>query len=289
MGEEMAVLEIVNRPPHRLYRYRASRTLYFLDEIKQALAQNIYVTPYSGMNDPFEASPAIIASTDREVTDFVRECKKKNGRYALPTGTNAVEAGRKFGFAKKSYKNKFPTTYSLARYSRSIVPKLVARIRTGHSIASFSEVPDSLLMWAHYGGAHGGIVMEYEFDEGPARRGDSRNPVRVRYNLDRPKLTELEILKFACRVDGMKEEDLKQRVFEGVWLTKSRDWAYEKEWRVICMRASGYEYVPSLKLSRIILGPFIEENVKGDVFSAVGDRVQIDQVELHQEEFSLKV
>lgn len=87
-------------------------------------------------------------------------------------------------------------------------------------VVSFTEYPASLLMWAHYGAKHAGFVIEYDpthqwFDR---RRGpnDEFQWLRpVRYQQQRAALVA---------VDSSGEDLL---------LTKSDDWKYEQEWRVL--------------------------------------------------------
>jgi|KBSSwiStaDraftv2_1062776.scaffolds.fasta_scaffold50172_6 hypothetical protein len=85
---------------------------------------------------------------------------------------------------------------------------------------SFSEDPDSLLMWAHYGAKHQGYVIEYLpehewFDQrvSPDDEYDWLRPVR--YQQARAALV-------ATQSSG-----------DDMFLTKSSDWEYEREWRVL--------------------------------------------------------
>ncbi len=80
-----------------------------------------------------------------------------------------------------------------------------------------SEVPDSLLMWAHYAEEHSGFLLEFD--------------TRYRY--------------FNCETDGSSLDSLlrvqyreaRPRVHltgitEDVFLCKSSHWSYEREWRI---------------------------------------------------------
>jgi hypothetical protein len=87
-------------------------------------------------------------------------------------------------------------------------------------VVSFTEEPASLLMWAHYADKHMGFVVEYApehpwFDR---RRGPDDEFFRLRqvhYQTERAAVV-------ATQTSG-----------EELMLTKSEEWSYEKEWRVV--------------------------------------------------------
>jgi hypothetical protein len=86
-------------------------------------------------------------------------------------------------------------------------------------ILSLTEVPDSLLMWAHYGEEHRGVILGFDenhafFNGAEIVAGLSRLS-KVEYNQRRP------VLSVTTR-DNPK-----------VFLRKSTDWSHEKEWRFI--------------------------------------------------------
>lgn len=86
-------------------------------------------------------------------------------------------------------------------------------------ILSLTETPDNLLMWSHYGDSHKGVVLG--FDEAhPFFRGAEIVPGlsrlnRVEYNQKRPVLSP--------------STQNNPRIF----LRKSPEWAYEREWRLV--------------------------------------------------------
>jgi hypothetical protein len=83
-------------------------------------------------------------------------------------------------------------------------------------VACFSETPDNMLLWSHYGGAHHGICLEF----------DTTSPLlnklhKVVYTDDIPRLNIVDVLLGDTA-----------RVLTGL-LTKASCWAYEQEWRAI--------------------------------------------------------
>ena len=82
-------------------------------------------------------------------------------------------------------------------------------------IACFSEKCDSMLMWSHYSDEHRGICVGYNLHE----LIEKYNCFPVIYSNKMPQRKELDIGK-------------KDMLYEAI-LTKSKDWEYEAEWRII--------------------------------------------------------
>ncbi|MDY6296540.1 MAG: DUF2971 domain-containing protein, partial [Schwartzia succinivorans] len=86
----------------------------------------------------------------------------------------------------------------------------------------FSESEDSLLMWAHYAHNHRGICVEYELMR--FNRELMFSPVPIIYSDQKPSLQTIDL--------SNPEED-SSRCFIKCLTTKSKEWSYEKEWRII--------------------------------------------------------
>lgn len=89
-------------------------------------------------------------------------------------------------------------------------------------ISCLSESDDSLLMWAHYDNNHCGICVEYELLEINRQLGFS--PVPIIYSDDRVCIHTLD--------PNTLEKDI-QGIFIESLTSKSPEWSYEKEWRII--------------------------------------------------------
>lgn len=93
-------------------------------------------------------------------------------------------------------------------------------LRTRMGITCLSETDDSLLMWAHYANNHSGICVEYELLEFNSQLHFS--PVPIVYTDERVCIHTLETL--AMDIQGLFIESL---------TSKSPEWSYEREWRII--------------------------------------------------------
>lgn len=187
------------------------------------------------------------------------------------------------------HKKRFRSPIDASRSLKCADSKTLKEIKNKHSLISLSEVPDSLLMWAHYASAHEGIIIVYEFDDSAIKKGDYLNPVKVRYANERPSVTEADILRFASRSVAIQDSDVSDRVFRSIWLTKSIEWEYEKEWRVINHKTIGYTKVESLKPVGIILGYGLSRELRAKISDQVAGALFINKIDLDKKKFSLTI
>ncbi len=114
-------------------------------------------------------------------------------------------------------------------------------------ITCFSEEHDNLLMWAHYGDSYRGFCLEFRTDIEPFKS----KLRRVDYVDDIP---EISLVPF------VRDRDASQLI-EKAYCTKSRSWAYEKEWRAIHHEAGTlYKYTPDA-LKAVYFGPRVDIQV----------------------------
>jgi hypothetical protein len=106
----------------------------------------------------------------------------------------------------------------------ALLPKLnevaTDKMRTEVGVVSFTEEPASLLMWAHYADKHMGFVIEYASEHPWFKR--QRVPDDEFFRLRQVRYQRERAALVATQASG-----------EDMFLTKSIDWEYEKEWRVL--------------------------------------------------------
>ena len=136
------------------------------------------------------------------------------------------------------------------------------KVKTG--ITCFTESDDSLLMWSHYANNHSGMCVEYDLMKINEQLRFS--PVPVVYGGERVRLSTIDQDSF--------EAESKKVLIESL-TSKSQEWSYEREWRIIRDDgACGSKWEPDkngalLEMVRpisIILGcmakPELEEEIK---------------------------
>jgi len=153
-----------------------------------------------------------------------------------------------------------------------------------HGILCLSESPDNALMWAHYADNHTGLVLEFDenhpfFDQRFSSSMPTRHLLQVMYQRNLP------LLPFPLPY----AEDL-----FAFWLTKTSDWAYEREWRMalpLDQAASVLEATPySVHLFRlpleailgVILGARMPPSEKMRIVALIRSQPQLQHVTLYQ-------
>ena len=163
---------------------------------------------------------------------------------------------------------------------------LAVSIRNRFRISCFSEVADSPLMWAHYADNGKGFCVEYELpicigsplclkNGQPCEGGKNCSPLDCRmYSkcslapviYDAQRLDTTATMKHEIECAVAHELGEKYDLSSHDWLEpyrtalfKAKDWAYEKEWRLILsdhkLRGNQDCVYPHDRLLRVILGP----------------------------------
>ena len=108
----------------------------------------------------------------------------------------------------------------------------IERIQNGVYIKSFSYAKNNNLMWSHYGDAHKGICIGYDFSNASAEVKSHLFPVQysnTRFSHD--------------NLEGVAAHPF-------LYLRKSSCWRYEKEWRLLYTK-SELEDIQQIKLDCI--------------------------------------
>ena len=130
------------------------------------------------------------------------------------------------------------------------------------------------LMWAHYANSFAELCIGYDFSTVPPnvlfKKVDYVNKRRI-----------LSLEDFGFRIKEGKIEVFKESVdfktFLPLFYTKSSDWEYEKEWRLIYIKdkSAPFYLLPAPRIDSITIGPRLSFNLKrfiSDVSTAMGIR-----------------
>ena len=186
--------------PSSLYKYYSDTELC-LNSIQN---NQIWYSAPCNFNDVFDCD---ISIDDKKV--FNEALKLFPDKRGIRPGSNA-------------WKNFRLTMNQQLRVLRATFEEL--RKTTG--VSCFSELNDSLLMWAHYANNHRGICVEYDLIE--VNRVTQFTAIPVIYSDERP------CFRF---FDPKSIEKDTYRLFIHSLTSKSPEWSYEKEWRIV--RAQG--------------------------------------------------
>jgi len=142
-------------------------------------------------------------------------------------------------------------------------------IRAQIGVLSLTAEPGSLLMWAHYADHHRGFAIEFDalhpfFHQRQSKDDEFHHVRRVWYKRNRP-CTQIESL-----------------LSPPTLLTKSVDWRYEREWRMLAdftrfahnvVREAGQEIhlvaIPPACITGVILGARMADETRDEVLAFV--------------------
>jgi len=207
------VLRQYNDHPEVIYYYRDvdSKLLEMLDK------PYIWFSDPANFNDPYELPQVLSRVVDsftiyREAEWFYNNSEKYGYdihiKYSSPQDfymNGIIDDAKKFSYSM--------TTRFNALYETT----------SKFTMACFSRVHDSVLMWSHYANKHAGVVIGYERDELFDSAKDHCSDVDYRWHQE--KLKTLEIA-------GKEINDMKKYYLRRMF-SKHPMWAYEQEYRIV--------------------------------------------------------
>jgi hypothetical protein len=221
--------------PRRLYKYTCLDTR----SLQNLKSQVVYFGPPTGFNDPYDCAvtPFVPVPTRSEVRKLMAslDCRNEVPPEAI-RARKSVPISQLRELMHNTVKKQF----------RAHMAEFISK----RGVACFSETPDDLLMWSHYGGQYQGLCLEFDTTLQPFSRARP-----VDYVKKLPEITVSTIL-------GLDEEssaiETDYEPIERLFRTKSDAWSYEREWRAI-HDVAGTEYVyEAPALTGIYFGPDID-------------------------------
>lgn len=232
----------MNKPiPDKLYKYQPFDQYTLINLIRQ----QFYFSKPGNFNDPYDCDPPI------KMIKAHRTLKNKKNLYA-----NLRDfAQDKVLFDKEYLSNGIPNGKFEKEYINN--PKWIKElIKAKVGVTCFSEQVNNILMWSHYGDKHKGFCLE--FDTKNIMEASQEKTYEVNY----PKTNKYHKLSI---LDLLNPE-----LLERLLTTKSREWGYEKEWRIIS-RIGGdkvFRFNPKA-LTGIYFGYDMPENYKDVIISVL--------------------
>lgn len=197
-----------------LYKYRSFNQ--FTDAI--LLNSELYFSSPLNFNDPFDCQLSFREFyTENEMKNIYRNLFDKSS-------INKDEIRRKLG----------PNYINFSKINRFFYENLLKNM----GILSFSRKCSTITMWSHYGDNHQGLVFCFDPKKDNAFFGSY---VPVDYVPDK----SYEFL--SSTGDYLKETSI-------LITTKSRDWKYEEEVRIVDSKNNGNKKFSPLSLSHILFG-----------------------------------
>jgi hypothetical protein len=203
-----------------LYKYVPPARLDVLRNLR------IRFTQPGAQNDPFELRPVVDRFRRREVArhalakplseEWDRQFSDKILKQFGSQFVNEVERIHPGYLASK----KEAALAMADAESDHGALELIVQHLNALGIFSLSEVPDDLLMWAHYAANHTGFVLEFDGEH-------------TWFWAQRPEEDDCGTLKKVSYADEPSSLYLAELKAHEVFYTKGKKWEYEREWRII--------------------------------------------------------
>jgi len=165
--------------------------------------------PYiSEVNDPFECLPFFYCPNDKSAMEAKCLRTFKRNHISPPAG----------------WKQKLNEQFEKGEFQKELTEGLRKHIddmKQQSFLLSVSQEAKNTVMWAHYADKHKGVVIGIDFDKFFPNNGIKMHCVD--YSEQRPEMNVL---------DNDEEEDVGVKYMKTL-LTKSVEWRYEREFRVI--------------------------------------------------------
>jgi hypothetical protein len=198
-----------------LYKYLPA------DRLDVLRRRAVRFTQPGDFNDPFEFRPKIQALAP---SDYVRANAEEHFETLLDKELATVPPLLQAGVREIMSKHKamFPELVQRLQphMVRQVAPTIDEIFNLNVGVFCLSELRDSILMWGHYTSNHRGLVVGFESTDSffSKRRSETDEFGFLRpviYQLQRPRVT------------------LSDTTSPTWFQTKSIDWAYEREWRIV--------------------------------------------------------
>lgn len=247
--------------PQHLYKYRSLRGAS--GSFSKAILANaeVYFARPLELNDPFDCKPHnTMESTAAERKAFLAWVTKGRepelSRAARRQKVSIMSAGMRSQIAQRGFESVAQDAYENNLRDTGVL--------------SLSADPSSNLMWSHYGDAHHGICIQFNFSALLPLC-----PMPVTYSDARPSYNVIRNVA-----------DLEELAF----LRKSAEWSYEQEWRAIGLWWSGSYRLPGNAVTGVILGAAISTESREEVLDWVresGRDIEIKQARFQSSTYQL--
>ena len=154
-----------------------------------------------------------------------------------------------------------------------------------------TEKPDNELMWSHYADSHKGFAIGFKsdhpyFNQRKSDLDQTNFLQKVIYTKQRPSLAFFD--------PEADEAAAVPKLIQQIFLTKSLNWKYEKEWRMIKLLEGAdlikqvsvdqiylFNY-PIDSIDRVILGAKCPQQLKMDISKFISEKSALAKIKLYQ-------
>ncbi len=251
----------MEKPPKSLFKFMSKWGPHVLR------TRTIKFSRPSELNDPFEVRPHLRTLGEKADWSSVFDAQKENEiRDALtglpPTARDLISP---LAIHSAVYQQRGALMDWMGSAVKTLTPMIANEIYRHADaelgILCLTESFDNLLMWAHYADSHRGIVLEFS----------AQHPF---FNRRRSLEDEFYHLRKVGYLPTRPSVDLYHTDASEYFLTKSKAWDYEIEWRILiplknCFPFPGIETFQPEMLTGVILGANVSPAYRDEVLRAL--------------------
>lgn len=237
------------------------------------LNSQLYFSSVTAFNDPFDLNPYL------EVNYSYDELLIK----AIPIVMNKdhIPFDQALTRAKYLIDSQGLDTKEGLQIAKNNILKLFTKV--GVCCFTFND-PEKVLMWSHYGDQHYGICLCFEFHDDFS---DHPPCFDTSYKISTPLKVTYSKKRHIYDPIGSSTEEL-----ETILKTKSDDWNYEEEYRIICFDHCGPIKYNPLFLTGIVAGCRMKDREKNVLIRLIENSNFLSQLtvaQMNPQEFRLEI
>lgn len=243
--------------PEKLYKFRSLAGDSGRHVGRTLFEGEVYFGSARRFNDPFECLPAfILEGTAAQKTQYFKSFV-----------SNVKDVPQEQVDELSAHLASQPDTLNMQALQDTFKSQMDA-----FPMLCLSAVADNVLMWSHYAAEHSGVCLEFD---GKCPIFEEAAPVT--YSSERVRINLID----------------KDYTARAVVLTKSLDWHYEQEWRLLEVGTSpGVRVWPPSALTAVILGARISEADRARVMAWVARRspkIAVRQASMSTKRFKVDI
>lgn len=252
--------------PERLFKYLAPSRIGVLSD------RLIRYTPLGAFNDPFEGRPEIkgLASQESALSSFAAAIpgELEAAYSSIPAEVRSSLSLQQWMQLATPFMQQQQGEFlaMLGAVSDQLIPTIPGKFDEVLGVLSLCEVPDNLLMWAHYGVSHTGFVLELD-------------PTHSYFHARRTDQDEFGHLRQVQYRDVRPSANLVDLDGPEMFLVKSKEWSYECEWRLL-RPLKDAQNVVNLNGENIHLFRLPADSIKAVILGARASSTLADQARL---------
>lgn len=212
-----------------------------LDRLRSMILQSdhYFASPRS-FNDPFDCRPVYqFTSDDNAIRRYI---EKLHSKFEPGLSSSELTSEIDAIFSDPNRDPRLPENQQLFAATVGVL------FTDNIGVLCLSESATVPLMWSHYAESHQGVCLGFDSSAAPFNIS-----LPVRYSEFRPK---------ADPTTQTRSEMLDNSLF-----TKSKDWGYEREWRILLQDGFGMRKLPAPALRQVVLGARMKNSTMREVLA----------------------